>query len=111
MILAPLFVVTPFGNAAQPPTKVRIGKVPGIPPGTTVVGPALSSAALTLHVVLKPRDPAVLASFIDELYVPGSTDYHQFLTPGQFGPEFGATESTIQSVSSALTSLGLTPAR
>ena len=109
VILAPLFVVVPFGNAAQPPTTVRIGQAPGTPPGTTVIGPALSSTALTLHVVLTPQDPTALAGFIDELYDPGSTDYHQFLAPGQFGPEFGATQSTIQSVSSALTSLGLTP--
>ena len=108
VVLTPLFVLAPFGNAAQLPTTVRIGQIPGAPPGTTVIGPALSSTALTLHVVLTPQDPTALAGFINELYDP-STEYHQFLAPGQFGPEFGATQSTIQSVSSALTSLGLTP--
>jgi subtilase family serine protease len=59
--------------------------------------------------VLSPQDPSALASFISELYDPKSADYHHFLATGQFGPEFGATQSTIQGVSSALSSLGLTP--
>src|ERR1700685_1265038 len=74
--LAGVFVVAPFGNAAPPPTTVRIGRAPVIPPGTAVLGPALSSTSLTLDVVLTPRDPTVLAGFIDELYDPDSTDYH-----------------------------------
>jgi subtilase family serine protease len=110
-VLAPLFIVAPFGNAAVSPSNVRIGKVALLPPGTTTIGPAAVSAPLTLDVVLTPQNPTALTGFIDELYDPASTEYHHFLAAGQFGSEFGATQSTIQSVSSALTSLGFTPGR
>jgi DNA-binding beta-propeller fold protein YncE len=65
--------------------------------------------SLQLEVVLPPRDPSMLASFIDELYDPTSAEYDHFLAPGHFGPMFGATRSTIENVSSTLSSLGLTP--
>jgi kumamolisin len=51
----------------------------------------------------------MLASFIDELYDPTSAEYEHFLAPRHFGPMFGAAQSTIDNVSSTLSSLGLSP--
>jgi DNA-binding beta-propeller fold protein YncE len=65
--------------------------------------------SLQLDVVLAPKDPSMLASFIDELYDPTSAEYDHFLAPGHFGPMFGAAESTIDNVSATLSSLGLRP--
>ena len=105
-----LFVV-PAGsaNASQAPTSTPIGQVPSVPAGSPVIGPAGASTPLQLDVALAPQDPSALASFINQLYTPGSPEYHQYLTPGQFGPMFGATQSTVTSVSSSLSSLGLNP--
>jgi hypothetical protein len=37
--------------------------------------------SLQLDVVLAPKDPSMLASFIDELYDPTSAEYDHFLAP------------------------------
>ena len=108
---ASFVVLVPLAGADRSPSKVQVGQAPMIPTGSATLGSAASSERLTLNVVLAPRDPAALASFIDELYRHGSSDYHRFLAPGQFGPRFGATESTIAGVSGVLSSLGLAPGK
>jgi hypothetical protein len=60
-------------------------------------------------VVLGPRDPAALASFVAGVSTPGSPTYGDYLAPGQFGPRFGAAPQTIAAVSGALRAAGLDP--
>lgn len=58
-----------------------VGEAPPIPPGSTTLGPAALGTSLQLDVVLAPKDPSMLASFIDELYDPTSAEYDHFLAP------------------------------
>lgn len=86
---------------------VAVGLAPIAPPGSTNLGAAPADGALPLVVVLRPRDPAALASFITQLYDPSSALYHRFLSKGAFGPRFGASTSTVSAVEHTLSFLGL----
>lgn len=48
-----------------------------------------------------------LQQFLNEAHTRGSANYHQWLTPEQFGEEFGPADSDIHAVSGWLASLGL----
>jgi subtilase family serine protease/6-phosphogluconolactonase (cycloisomerase 2 family) len=106
LVVIAMSVAVPASATA---TVATVGEAPLIPAGSTMLGPVASGMSLQLEVVLPPRDPSMLASFIDEVYDPTSAEYDHFLAPGHFGPMFGATQSTIENVSSRLSSLGLTP--
>ena len=53
---------------------------------------------------------AALNKFLDELQQPFSPNYHKFLTPEEFGAQFGASDGDIQIVTSWLQSHGFTVA-
>ncbi|HEY1651734.1 MAG TPA: fibronectin type III domain-containing protein [Acidimicrobiales bacterium] len=103
------FVLTPSPTDAAPPSTAQVGQAAPLPSGSSDVGPQSSSTSLKLDVALAPQDPAALSAFIEQLYDPSSSEYHHFLAAGQFGPLYGATQSSIQQVSSELSSLGLDP--
>jgi hypothetical protein len=70
-----------------------------------------ASPNLTLHrmlLVLKrsPAQESALTQLIDEQQEKESQSYHQWLTPAQFGAEFGAAPQDIQTVTSWLQSVG-----
>ena len=62
-----------------------------------------------MTVVLKPRDPSALAAYAEAVSTPGSSLFHRYLTPDQFGARFGATQSEAQAVSASLHAHGLNP--
>jgi subtilase family serine protease len=70
---------------------------------------AAASPRLHLTVTLRPREPAALARYAAAVSTPGSTAYHDYLTPRQFGARFGASTSRIDAVTAALRSRGLDP--
>ncbi len=65
---------------------------------------------MTIDVALAPRDSSSLKKFLASRYTAGSPEYHDFLKPGQFGPRFGANQSTISSLESSLARAGITRA-
>jgi hypothetical protein len=96
-------------DAAAGTVLVPLGQPPAIPSGAADLGIEPAQAVLKLDVALRPRDPASLRSFLQELDNPSSATYHRFLAPGQFGPRFGAAPSTVAAVDSVMSSMGLTP--
>ena len=68
-----------------------------------LVADALPLSYVTLY--LKP-DPS-LASFLDELQMPSSPNYHKWLTPEQFGGRFGASPGDLAKIVHWLESSGL----
>jgi subtilase family serine protease len=58
-----------------------------------------------------PDREARLRQFLQRVHTPGSASYHQWLTPEQFGNEFGPADSDIQTAVSWLNSHGFTVAR
>jgi len=63
-----------------------------------------------MQLVLLPSSDkkAALEQFMTDRQNPRSTNYHQWLTPEQFGEQFGPSQADVQSVTAWLTSQGLT---
>ena len=87
----------------------RLGVAPHLPTGASVVGLLPGATRVNVAVALRPRDPAGLQSFANEVSTPGSSLYGQYLTPAQFAARFGATPSQISEVESSLRAHGLSP--
>ncbi len=96
-------------SPAAAATLDSVGRAPAPPPGATDAGALDPSTQLHLDVVLAPRDPAALASFIEALSDPSSPQYRHYLARGQFAEEFGATPATIAAVRASLRRAGLDP--
>jgi hypothetical protein len=65
----------------------------------------LTHMSIDLPLVL-PRQ-AALDAYVAGEYTPGNPDYHRFLTPAQFGSEFGAPATEVTAATAALRALGL----
>jgi subtilase family serine protease len=102
-------IVLPASSSAGSPPPVRVGSTPHLAREARVVGALPAGAPLHLTVVLKPRDPAGLASYAEAVSTPGSSVFHDYLTPSQFAERFGATQADVQRVSSSLRAHGLNP--
>lgn len=71
-------------------------------PAAPSAGPRMQGA-----VVLKPRDPSALASFIAAVSDRRSPSYGQYLAPGTFARRFGPLAATVGAVTSQLRARGL----
>ncbi|MDJ0340077.1 S53 family peptidase [Streptomyces sp. H10-C2] len=91
------------------PATKRIGSTPVVPHGAVRTANPGDDAGLDLSVMLSPRDPAGLQSFIAAVSNPASPQYHHYLKTGEFGPAFGPTKATVDLVRASLTAQGLTP--
>src|SRR5580692_85085 len=61
---------------------------------------------MTLVLRSTPEQQAALATLLDEQQDQSSPNYHKWLTPLQFGQQFGASEQDIQTITSWLQSQG-----
>jgi hypothetical protein len=61
-----------------------------------------------IHLVLKrsPAQDTALRQFLNDVHRPGSPVYHKWLTPEQFGEQFGPSDEDIATVTSWLASSG-----
>jgi len=61
-----------------------------------------------LHLVLKrsPAQEATLRQLVSDMHTPGSASYHKWLTPEQFGEQFGPADQDVATVQSWLGSHG-----
>jgi len=61
-----------------------------------------------MHLVLKrsSSQEAALKQFISDAHTPGNASYHQWLTPDQFGQQFGPSDQDVATVESWLASHG-----
>ena len=70
-------------------------------------------SSLTLgrvEVVLKrsPAQETALRQLIQDMHTPGTASYHKWLTPAQFGEQFGPSDADIATLTSWLSSKGFT---
>lgn len=93
-----LLVFTGFGLAADIPRKILHGHVPPAVSKLASFGALPVTNRLSLAIGLPLRDPAGLASFLNQVYDPASTNYHRYLTPAQFTDRFGPTEADYAAV-------------
>lgn len=76
--------------------------------GAALVGTAPADQPLNLVISLEPRNQAAEDAALRAMYTPGSSAYHQFLTPAQFTAEYAPTAGTVSAVTGYLQSHGFT---
>ena len=88
-----------FAATAQtPPRDFLHGHVPAIVSRLTPNGRLSATTNLSLTIGLPLRNEAALNELLHQLYDPGSTNFHKFITPLEFAERFGPTESDYQAV-------------
>jgi hypothetical protein len=78
------------------------------PAGARMTGATDPSRTLTGTVALRPRDPRALRAAATAVSTPHSAGFHHYLATGGFAARYGASRSTVDAVSSALTNAHLT---
>ena len=76
-------------------------------------GPVEDSHAGRMLLVLKrsPEQDAALRQLVSEQQIAGSANFHKWLTPDEFGKQFGVADADVQSVTAYLQSQGFTVGR
>jgi hypothetical protein len=96
-----------FAGLLAGPLVRLTGRAAALPEGARSAGPLERSTVLSGEVALRPADPAALSAFATAVSDPASPSYQHYLAPGEFGPEFGASETTIAATSRWLSERGL----
>jgi kumamolisin len=111
-----LSIVAPFGSVSfalahsTPPTGVTVplaGSDPVASRHGVKIGRKAASDQVEIEVALKLRNTAQLDQLLADLTNPASLRYRQYLTPSQFGANFGPTPSDADRVSDFLKSKNL----
>jgi subtilase family serine protease len=87
--------------------RARIGSVPKLPRSTRIGGSVASSARLDLTVSLTGRDPLGMQRLAQAVATPGSPEYRDYITVGQFADRFGAPAAQVAAVTRTLRADGL----
>jgi subtilase family serine protease len=102
-------MAAPASSSAGPAAPIRVGSAPLLARGAKAVGALPADVRLHLTVVLKGRDPAGLTAFAHAVSTPGTSAYHDYLTPSQFAARFGAGTGQVRAVQANLRAHGLIP--
>src|SRR5580704_6062440 len=98
-------------TAASPPAASSLSTLRNSLPATTDPQTGSYSApSMTVEVALAPQNQAGLNSALQAIYTEGSSQYHQFLSAGQFDAQYAPSAAERASVASYLTGAGLTVA-
>jgi hypothetical protein len=84
-------------------------RAPAMPTGSVDLGalPASQPMKLTLYLSPSAERQAALVNFLKNLQTPGSVTYHAWLTPAQFGQQFGADTDQLAAVNAFAQASGL----
>ena len=98
-------------TAASPPAASSLSTLRNSLPATTDPQTGSYSApSMTVEVALAPQNQAGLNSALQAIYTEGSSQYHQFLSAGQFDAQYAPSAAERASVASYLAGAGLTVA-
>jgi hypothetical protein len=93
--------------SAGTPAPVRVAPASTLPSGAADAGAVSPSTAIAGAVVLAPRDPAALKTFIAAVSDRSSPEFGRYLAPGQFAGRFGPTAAAVAGVRAQLHRDGL----
>ena len=74
--------------------------------GLTFVGPAQATSVVHFDVMLPLRNKEKLETLLAAQQDPASPQYHRWLTPAQFGAQFGPDRSTVHRIATELQARG-----
>ncbi len=92
-------------SAPTAPLEVAPAFVPA--PGTAEEGPLASGLPLSVLVGLAPSDPSGFAATVASEYVPGSSQYHVYLSPAEIAARFAPSPGTVRAAESYFAGFGL----
>lgn len=104
--VAPSRILAPVDDAAR---VTLHGYVSPLARAANDRGPAPDSMPLErMHLVLahSPAQQAALEQFLSDVHNPSSASYHKWLTPAQFGAQFGPSDQDVATVESWLSAHG-----
>jgi hypothetical protein len=101
-----LFTISSL-QAADGVRRTVSGVMPSVVKLLSPKGKLAATNELQLAVGLPLRDAAGLDEFLRQLYDPGSTNFHKFLTPPEFAARFGPSEQDYQNAIAFAQSNGL----
>lgn len=111
LTLPALVVATSEPSGAAPARIVdglqTVQRLAALPFGAVRAGAVPSRQHLSMRVVLSPRDPAALSSFIAAASTPSSPRFRRYVARDQFARRFGPTSQAIQAVRAQLRRDGL----
>jgi kumamolisin len=98
-----------LGSAMAAGPAQSMAKLPGSyqAPDATNTG-QLSTAQMSVDVVLQPSNQNALSSLLTDLYTPGSGEYQDWLSAGQFNADFAPSQASQNAVTAYLENQGLT---
>jgi hypothetical protein len=106
VMFGPVAEAAVAGESAGMQSVVVQSAEPG-PAGATLIGAVADQTPVDLDLVLKPLQPAALSAFLQAVSTPGSSEFRRFITPRQFGSQFGPTAATVSRVVTTLQQMGL----
>ncbi|MGA3267624.1 MAG: protease pro-enzyme activation domain-containing protein, partial [Verrucomicrobiota bacterium] len=107
-LVAVLVMATAAAGIGAEPDRVTLsGHVPAAVFKLAPSGRLPATNTLTLAIGLPLRNQSGLGDLIRQLYDPGSTNYHQYLSTAEFAAAFGPTEQDYQAVVQFAQSNGL----
>jgi subtilase family serine protease len=97
------------GAVAGASSHARMTPIPGslIRPAGAAVQGAYRKAAMSVEVVLAPRNQAGMNRSLSALYNPASASYHRWLSRGQFAQLYAPSAASLARVTGALRAAGL----
>ena len=101
------FAVLVLGNPSPLQGQTLRGYVPPITANLQPIGHLEATNHLNLAIGVPLRDPAGLASFLEQIYDPTNPNFRHYVTPAQFTESFGPTEQDYQAVISFANAAGL----
>ena len=72
-----------------------------------VVSPDMALQRVQLVLKRSPEQEASLRALLHDLHTPGTASFHKWLTPDQFGKQFGPSDQDVQTIASWLETQGL----
>lgn len=98
-----------FAHAAPKGGPVKFqGTIAPLVAHSHLLGTADPDQRISLSIGLRPRNQTGLASYVQDIYRPGSINYHRYLTPAQFAGVFGPGQSDYDALRQLLQASGFT---
>lgn len=94
-------------NAAPAPSLVKVTAAPRLPGGSHVLGAVAPTAPVSAAVAMRLPNQSAVTAFIDATANPRSSQYHRYLSKGQFTNRFGPTKAAVAAVEHQLSADGL----
>jgi Pro-kumamolisin, activation domain/Fibronectin type III domain/IPT/TIG domain len=99
-----LTAARPAGNPAQ---LVQVSAKPKLPGGARAAGAIAASATVSATLAMRLPNQSAVTAFINATANPRSSQYHRYLSKGQFATRFGPSRASVAAVESALRADGL----